>query len=108
MRNKHGLSSHPLYKRWKNMHDRCYNKNRVAYRNYGARGIAVCDRWHEFQNFYDDMIAGFSESLELDRIDNNNGYGPDNCRWISRRENSRNRRQRVSKKEIWIPGQEDD
>lgn len=81
----------PVYKKWVGMMTRCYNKNEKTYSYYGGRGITVCDRWRLFQNFLSDMghpPPGFT----LDRIDNDRGYSPDNCRWVPGAEQKRNRR----------------
>lgn len=89
----HGMTGTPLHRRWLAMKGRCMNPRNWEYRNYGGRGISICDRWlHSFENFYEDMHAGFDESLELDRINVNGNYEPSNCRWVSRREQQRNRR----------------
>lgn len=90
----HGLTDSRIYKTWTNMKQRCNNPNHKAYKNYGGRGIKVCDEWNNssetffkwaFENGYDD-------NLELDRIDNNLGYSPDNCRWITHKEQQLNKR----------------
>lgn len=88
----HGLSHHPIFHVWKSLFERCRNPKCKAYKNYGGRGINVCSRWESFETFILDMGAGYSNKLSLDRIDNNQGYCPENCRWVSMKENSRNRR----------------
>lgn len=82
-----------IYKRWWHMINRCNNPKDISYKNYGARGIKVCIEWLNYDNFYEwAMQNGYRENLELDRIDTNEDYCPNNCRFISRVENSRNRR----------------
>lgn len=76
------------------MHDRCYNTKHKKYRLYGARGISVCERWHTFQNFVDDM-APRPDGMMLERDDNDAGYSPDNCRWATIGEQIRNRRMTI-------------
>jgi len=89
----HGLKGHPLYAVHNGMRARCYNINNNAYKNYGARGITVCDRWLEsFENFYEDMKAGWKKGLQIDRIDNDGNYEPSNCRWVTRDQNQMNTR----------------
>lgn len=90
---KHGKTGTPLYGTWKSMKSRCYNPNMNCYGRYGARGITVCDDWkNNFENFYQWSIEhGYREGLKIDRINNNEGYNPDNCRWVTHLENCNNR-----------------
>ena len=82
-----------LINRREGMIERCNNSNHSAYKQYGERGIYVCQEWLDSpQAFVDWAFAnGFSPELQIDRIDNNNGYSPDNCRWVTARDNMRNR-----------------
>jgi len=85
-----------LYWCWKAIKQRCLNPNCSAYHNYGARGISVCNDWQNFEPFLEWALAkGWSKGLELDRIDNDAGYEPANCRFIERRENVNNRRKTI-------------
>lgn len=90
----HGGSRSILYGVWNSMKNRCLNPNVKAYKNYGARGIDVCQKWRDdFSAFRDWALAsGYSKGLSLDRIDNDAGYCPSNCRWVTPKEQSRNRR----------------
>ncbi len=92
MRQLHGMSHLPIYQPWKGMISRCLNPNYHRYHDYGGRGITVCDRWLLMENFVSDMGDSYSPELQLDRIDNNKGYSPENCRWVTAKQNARNRR----------------
>ena len=104
---KHGLSHrHPLYGIWKGMKERCVNPNFFAYKDYGGRGIVVCDQWlHDFSNFYEWCISnGWRKGLSIDRLDNNKGYYPDNCRFVdvfTQARNKRNNRSITYKGKTW-------
>lgn len=84
----------PFYKLWVSMRARCYNPNNAGYKNYGARNIKMCDEWRQdYLNFLSwASSSGYSKGLHLDRINNNGNYGPNNCRWVTKAENNRNRR----------------
>lgn len=96
---KHGLSHSRLWRVWCNIKKRCYYKNHKAYKEYGERGITVCEEWlNDFQAFHDWAMAnGYNENAPkgqctIDRINNNGNYEPNNCKWVSMKEQARNKR----------------
>jgi len=90
----HGLSHTKEHEAWLAMRARCHNPNNPAFHHYGGRGISVCKRWDDFLNFLADMGPRPSNH-ELERIDNDRGYFPGNCRWVTRAEQMRNTRRTI-------------
>ncbi len=91
----HGKETSEYYS-WNNMKDRCANPKYAHYKNYGGRGIKVCDRWiNSFENFFKDMGHRPSEKYSLDRKNNDGNYDPDNCRWATPKEQALNRRNNI-------------
>jgi len=88
----HGQSKTAEYRAWHTMKQRCRNSNNPKWYNYGGRGITVCNRWLTFENFIEDMGPKPSPQHSLDRIDNESGYRPDNCRWATQAEQRLNSR----------------
>ena len=94
MNYKHGLRNTRLYRIWLQIKNRCFNSNTRRYRDYGGRGITMCDEWkNNFKSFYEwSMSHGYSDELTIDRIDNNGNYEPSNCRWVTVKVQNRNAR----------------
>jgi hypothetical protein len=93
---KHGMAESVEYSTWEGMKDRCYNKNSQQYRHYGERGITICERWvKDFQNFFYDMGKRPPDCTSIDRIDNEKGYAPGNCRWTDQKTQTRNKRNNI-------------
>ena len=94
---RHGLFGTRIYTIWQQMKDRCYNSNNKSYKDYGGRGIIVCDEWKaDAKNFSDWANAnGYSDNLTLDRINVNGNYEPTNCRWATMKQQDRNRRNTI-------------
>lgn len=103
----HGLSKKRLYSVWHGMRQRCYNTKTRGYKNYGGRGIKICDEWlgeHGFENFYEWAMAnGYDENAKrgdctIDRINNDGNYEPSNCRWVDLEVQRTNQRKRGTTK----------
>lgn len=91
---KHGLRSHRINVIWRGIRQRCLNTNNSRYKDYGGRGISMCNEWLEdFMSFYNWAISnGYSDQLSIDRIDVNGNYEPSNCRWATASEQNKNQR----------------
>ena len=95
---KHGgyMRNKKLYSVWITMLHRCENTKRLKFKDYGKRGISVCQEWHDANVFMDWAYEnGYQEGLQIDRIDVSGNYEPSNCRWVTPKENSRNKRNTV-------------
>lgn len=98
---KHGLNNTRIYKIYFSMKKRCYQPKDISYKNYGGRGIIICDEWLDkkdgFMNFYNwAMQNGYKDNLSIDRIDNNGNYEPDNCRWTTKTFQNNNKRNNIN------------
>lgn len=90
----------PVYSVWYKMIQRCNNPKSKDYSYYGGRGITVCEEWLSYDNFYEwAMSSGYTDTLTLDREDNNINYSPDNCRWVNRKIQARN-----TSKNVYVDG----
>ena len=96
LRITHGLTHHNFYQTWHNMIKRCTNPKDKGYKNYGGRGITVCEEWLDVANFvaWCDVTHPNIEDVSLDRIDNDKGYSPENCRWVDKTTQNINQRKR--------------
>lgn len=93
----HGMTGTKIYQVWQGIKARCYNPNNNSYKNYGGRGIRLCDDWKsDFQVFYDWAVSnGYKEGLSIERLDVNGNYCPDNCSWIPMSDQAKNTRANV-------------
>ena len=93
----HGKTNTRLYRIYRNMKERCYKESCKDFLRYGGRGIKICNEWlSDFQNFYDwSMSNGYTDELSIDRINNDENYSPDNCRWTDEVTQSNNRRSNI-------------
>lgn len=101
----HGLRKHPLYNIYYVIHTRCYNPHRTDYERYGGRGIRICGEWrNSIASFVNWALAnGWKQGLSIDRINNNDNYGPKNCRWVTIAEQNRNTRRTIK---VQVKGKE--
>jgi len=96
---QHHKSRTSIYKTWDSIMQRCLNPNASNYKNYGGRGIEICERWLDFKNFYKDM-GDRPKGMQINRINNEGNYESNNCQWVTNAENSRNKR--TTKLTEWI------
>ena len=91
-RAKHHGAGTRLYRIWRNMKERCYNPNNTYYKNYGGRGITICEEWRNNFSIFQSWAfsTGYEDNLTIDRINNDKGYEPNNCKWATRMEQSKN------------------
>lgn len=88
----HGMTKTPIYRIWCGIKRRCLNKNERSYKHYGGRGIKICDRWMNFENFFEDIGNSYEKGLSIERIDVNGDYCSENCKWIPIKEQAKNKR----------------
>lgn len=90
------IKKHRLYRIYWRIKECCYNKNNKRYKYYGERGIKLCDEWLQYENFFSWCLThGYKDGLQIDRIDTNSNYGPNNCRFIKSSDNNYNKRNNI-------------
>jgi len=93
---RHGECDERIYDVWKGIKHRCLNLKAINYKDYGGRGITICNEWLEFIPFRDWALGnGYKENLVIDRKDNDKGYCPENCHFVTVAENNRNRKRKI-------------
>lgn len=88
---KHGLRQTSFYSVWRNIKRRCLKIKDKQYKDYGGRGIKICDKWLDFRSFQNDMFPTYRKGLQINRINNNGNYEPSNCKWVTQKENCNNK-----------------
>lgn len=87
------MAEEPLKSVWRTMHARCYKPKHSRYHIYGGRGISICEAWHSYDTFSNWAYgAGYAKGRQIDRVDTDGEYSPNNCRWVTSKDNNRNRR----------------
>lgn len=93
--NTHWLARSRIYNIWKNIKQRCWNKKNTNYKRYWARWITYDPRWEKFENFYEDMKEWYSDNLSIDRTDNDWNYFKSNCKWVTNKDQQRNKQNNI-------------
>lgn len=99
----HMMRQSRIYSTWATMKDRCLRKKNKNYDKYGGRGISICEKWLSFEGFFEDMHDGYSDELEIDRVDVDGNYYKENCRWVDRTINTFNRNNNSRKTNMHLP-----